>query len=593
MTSSAIASFSPLARTAAVLVPLALVAGGHAAGLILNEYNAVGSQKWLGNPDTVACDGPAGLTCADNEDTFFGRVQGNGGDWLELVVVVDHLDIRGWKLQVAELGNTGTTNGQNLWQGNPNVEQGIITFTDHPVWADLRAGTILTITERTTAQGGLDTDLSFDPCNGDWWINVNSFDGAVLTTVTNVQGDGPGNFSVGNDAFVLRVVNAANQIVFGPVGEGAPGYGGGGINSREICRLEEDPSPSLNNFALYDDGDSSTFGSPNRWGGNLPGIDSQCRFGQNFDALRASVLAGCTQCRLVILNEYNAVSNDKFLNGGTLQADEDGGQAGDVFFGRILGNGGSWFELVVVADHVDMRGWELFWEELGDNEVGSIHLTGHPFWSDLRAGTIITFIDRGTSNGGLDTDLSFDPSAGDIWVNIMTFDTSLVAGTTSNQPGHVSGDFGVGKDDWRLTILDADGGVVFGPAGEGSIYYHHGGVGGTDVCRLKESPSRFITPASAYDDSEEISTFGAPNFWKLCPAGTIVTQDFSQLPEPGCEGQSPGSPADLNGDGVVDGADLGLLLAAWDTSDPAADLNGDGNVDGADLGLLLASWTPR
>lgn len=47
---------------------------------------------------------------------------------------------------------------------------------------------------------------------------------------------------------------------------------------------------------------------------------------------------------------------------------------------------------------------------------------------------------------------------------------------------------------------------------------------------------------------------------------------------------------DLNGDEVVDGADLGLLLANWGGSD-AGDLNEDGVVDGADLGLLLASWS--
>ncbi|MFG0275500.1 MAG: hypothetical protein ACF8QF_10625 [Phycisphaerales bacterium] len=50
-----------------------------------------------------------------------------------------------------------------------------------------------------------------------------------------------------------------------------------------------------------------------------------------------------------------------------------------------------------------------------------------------------------------------------------------------------------------------------------------------------------------------------------------------------------GSPADLNGDGVVDGADLGLLLGAWGAPGPT-DLNGDGATDGADLGLLLGDW---
>jgi hypothetical protein len=48
---------------------------------------------------------------------------------------------------------------------------------------------------------------------------------------------------------------------------------------------------------------------------------------------------------------------------------------------------------------------------------------------------------------------------------------------------------------------------------------------------------------------------------------------------------------DLNGDGEVNGADLGLLLSAWGTSEAAADINGDGTVDGEDLGLLLAGWT--
>jgi hypothetical protein len=48
---------------------------------------------------------------------------------------------------------------------------------------------------------------------------------------------------------------------------------------------------------------------------------------------------------------------------------------------------------------------------------------------------------------------------------------------------------------------------------------------------------------------------------------------------------------DVNDDGIVDGADLGLLLGAWGSSDPTADLNDDGVVDGGDLGLLLGEWS--
>jgi len=54
---------------------------------------------------------------------------------------------------------------------------------------------------------------------------------------------------------------------------------------------------------------------------------------------------------------------------------------------------------------------------------------------------------------------------------------------------------------------------------------------------------------------------------------------------------------DFNGDGVVDGADLEILLAAWGdlgtSSDRKADVNNDGVVDGADLGILLQSWSAR
>jgi len=48
---------------------------------------------------------------------------------------------------------------------------------------------------------------------------------------------------------------------------------------------------------------------------------------------------------------------------------------------------------------------------------------------------------------------------------------------------------------------------------------------------------------------------------------------------------------DLNLDGVVNGADLALLLSIWGSSNPpTGDLNGDGSVGGADLTILLSNW---
>jgi hypothetical protein len=47
---------------------------------------------------------------------------------------------------------------------------------------------------------------------------------------------------------------------------------------------------------------------------------------------------------------------------------------------------------------------------------------------------------------------------------------------------------------------------------------------------------------------------------------------------------------DVNEDGVVNGLDLGLLLAGWGGSGTVGDLDGDGDVGGGDLGVMLADW---
>jgi hypothetical protein len=49
-------------------------------------------------------------------------------------------------------------------------------------------------------------------------------------------------------------------------------------------------------------------------------------------------------------------------------------------------------------------------------------------------------------------------------------------------------------------------------------------------------------------------------------------------------------PSDLNGDGVVDTADLGVLIGSFGESGPG-DINGDGVIDTADLGILIGDFS--
>lgn len=50
--------------------------------------------------------------------------------------------------------------------------------------------------------------------------------------------------------------------------------------------------------------------------------------------------------------------------------------------------------------------------------------------------------------------------------------------------------------------------------------------------------------------------------------------------------------ADVDGNGLVDGGDMGILFGFWATNDPYADVDDDGAVDSTDLHLLLTAWGP-
>lgn len=50
-------------------------------------------------------------------------------------------------------------------------------------------------------------------------------------------------------------------------------------------------------------------------------------------------------------------------------------------------------------------------------------------------------------------------------------------------------------------------------------------------------------------------------------------------------------PADLDGNGSVDGIDLAAVLSAFGSADATADINGNGVVDGPDLAAILAGWS--
>jgi hypothetical protein len=78
--------------------------------------------------------------------------------------------------------------------------------------------------------------------------------------------------------------------------------------------------------------------------------------------------------------------------------------------------------------------------------------------------------------------------------------------------------------------------------------------------------------------SMTLTDSGANGVQRTFLAGITV-----QIAEPQC------APADLNCDGIVDAADLALLLGGWGAA--SADLSGDGTTDSIDLAILLGAWS--
>jgi len=255
----------------------------------------------------------------------------------------------------------------------------------------------------------------------------------------------------------------------------------------------------------------------------------------------------------VILNEYNAVSGSSFLGGGDATADDEGGNAADSFFGRVAGNGGDWFELVVVgegsAGRTDLRGYRVeVGTPRGDGSLNvrtTIVLSNDPTLAAVENGTLLTFTENNTAHGGRDSGMKIIDnltSGGWVWSNVWLGDTTLLDYTDEATNGYdlsnlpdVSGLI-IDNDNTQVRILDASGRIVFGPAGEGIA--PASGVSSTDVFELEDDPGPAISPLDdatvgpaflGFDDGASGSTFGRPNQWQRGDGGAPVTQDFSSF----------------------------------------------------------------
>ncbi len=129
------------------------------------------------------------------------------------------------------------------------------------------------------------------------------------------------------------------------------------------------------------------------------------------------------------------------------------------------------------------------------------------------------------------------------------------------------------------------------PGGESAGFLYSIGSGPSAVVH-DVVPGR-LTQSLLIEWSADCNGDGVVDYGQILD-GTFPDSNSNGVPDC-CEGGGSCCVGDILADRVINGADLGALLAYWGpvTTSPisrACDLNGDNVVNGADIGLLLSGW---
>lgn len=114
------------------------------------------------------------------------------GEWTELIVVEDSVDMRGWKLR--------DNSDNESWR--PGV-----TFKNIDLWLNVRKGTIIVINHRYS---GLNLDL--DPSDG--YIEVTAADPNVFDIPADFESGGSGSLSINQKNDMIQLLDASGNNVY-------------------------------------------------------------------------------------------------------------------------------------------------------------------------------------------------------------------------------------------------------------------------------------------------------------------------------------------------------------------------------------------
>ena len=302
-----------------------------------------------------------------------------------------------------------------------------------------------------------------------------------------------------------------------------------------------DPSSPALEVSIDNEGPISypMSGSGSNWTATLPSVDC----GQTMSVAFTANLQGGGQYRYPSVGELDI---DVITN--LVIAFEDDMESG----------AGGW---TTSNDGASAGAWELA-DPIATTSAGLQYAPG-----DAASGTFCWVTQNGLPGGSAGT---ADLDGGPVTLTSPVFDISGEDATVSFSWWFANDDYGTSAQD---TLL---------------VQVSNGGPWVTARSITNDSAGWNVASFQVSDHVSPSSTMQVRFQAADSPNNSLTEVAIDDIMVQRIECEADDCPADLNGDGSIGGADLGLLIAAWGTD--GGDLNGDGITNGADLGLMIAEF---
>jgi hypothetical protein len=242
------------------------------------------------------------------------------------------------------------------------------------------------------------------------------------------------------------------------------------------------------------------------------------------------------------------------------------------------GGNGHWYQLLIRANGIDWVGARSIADAAGGRLAQIESASERQFLFDFSAmSTSAWNKDAGGALGpwlgALQQTDAQEPFDGWIWTDGSPVDFEACHFVASYPSG-----CGTNEDRMSFWCPDTASLVV------GSTAFETSDFPGAGLCGRLGPIRACLIEWSADCNNDGIVDYGQIVQGQLADLNTDGVPDICQ--QPTCQD------ADLFANGLVNGADLGILLSEWGPANPStvSDITRDGVVDGADLGLLLSFW---